>query len=224
LQLEAQIQRRQQVEHQRAVEQERIRVAQDLHDDLGAGLTRVNMLTTLAANPATTGEEKAHYLTDLNAMARDMVTSLDEIVWAINPRNDTLASLVGYFCAHAQRLLALASVKCGLEVTEELPDIQLDSKFRHELLMAFKETITNVIRHAAATKVCLRIAVQHGVLVMEVEDDGRGLVDCRKQAGADGLANMKDRLNALGGRCDIRANPSGGITVRFEAPLTPVTK
>ncbi len=223
-QIEIQIQRRQQVEHQRAVEQERIRVAQDLHDDLGAGLTRVNMLTTLAANPATTGEEKAHYLTDLNAMARDMVTSLDEIVWAINPRNDTLASLVGYFCAHAQRLLALASVKCGLEVTEELPDIQLDSKFRHELLMAFKETITNVIRHAAATKVCLRIAVQHGVLVMEVEDDGRGLVDCRKQAGADGLANMKDRLNALGGRCDIRANPSGGITVRFEAPLTPVTK
>lgn len=218
-QLEAQIRQRQQAEHQRAVELERSRVAHDLHDDLGAGLTRVNMLTTLAANPATSPEQKTQHLADLNTMARDMVTSLDEIVWAINPRNDTLASLVGYFCAHAQRLLDLAGVKCGLDVPPDLPDIQLDSKFRHELLMAFKEAVTNVVRHASAKKVWLRIAVSGGRLAVELEDDGSGFGSQTAAAGADGLANMRERLATLGGTCEISSQPAGGTIVRFAAPL-----
>jgi len=220
LQLEAQILKRQRAERQREIEQERSRVAQDLHDDLGAGLTRINMLTSLADSPATAGDARKQYLADLKIMARDMVSSLDEIVWAVNPRNDTLASLVGYFGAHAQGLLALASVKCGLDVAEELPNISLDSKFRHEVLMIFKEAITNVIRHSGATKVWLRVRVESGVLILEVEDNGCGFIPNSPILGADGIANMRERLNKLGGSCKIQSEPGKGTTIRFEAPLS----
>jgi len=218
-QLEAQIRQRQQAERQREIEQERARVAHDLHDDLGAGLTRVNMLTSLVSSPATSAEARGQYLTDLKEMAREMVTSLDEIVWAVNPRNDTLASLVGYFGAHAQQLLALASIRCGLDVAEELPELSLDSKFRNGLLMAFKEAITNVIRHSGATRAGLKIRVENGVLILEVTDNGRGFNPSAVGAGADGLLNMKVRMGDLGGSFKIQSEPGTGSTVRFEVPL-----
>ena len=131
--LEIQIQKRQFAERRREIEQERARVAHDLHDDLGTGLTEVNMLTTLVKSPTTSAEEKDRYLGDLSETARRMVTSLDEIVWAVNPRNDTTASLASYFGSYAQRLLDLASVTCGLDIAEDLPERPLDPKFRQEL-------------------------------------------------------------------------------------------
>ncbi|HEX7654796.1 MAG TPA: histidine kinase, partial [Verrucomicrobiae bacterium] len=115
-QLEAEIQHRQRAERRREIEQERARVAHDLHDDLGARLTEVNMLTTLIKSPATSPAEKDRYLNDLSTTAHNMVTSLDEIVWAVNPRNDTIASLASYFGAYAQRLLDLAGIACGLDI------------------------------------------------------------------------------------------------------------
>lgn len=217
--LEVQIQKRQLAERRREIEQERARVAHDLHDDLGAGLTEVNMLSSLVKSPMTSTPEKERYLSDLSELARRMVTSLDEIVWAINPRNDSIASLASYFGAYAQRQLDLASVACGLDIAEDLPDRPLDPKFRQELFFAFKEAITNVVRHARATQVWLRIFVEQESLVVEVTDDGVGFDSSRRQSGNDGLANMGDRLKSLGGICDIVSRPEKGTTVRLQAPL-----
>jgi len=218
-QLEIQIQERQRAERQREIEQERARVAHDLHDDLGAGLTEVNMLSSLVKSPATSAEEKERYLDHLNETALRMVTSLDEIVWAVNPRNDTIASLASYFGAYAQRLLDLAGVSCGLEIAEDLPEHPLDPKFRQDVFFAFKEAITNVVRHAHATQVWLRIAVRERCLLVEVADNGRGFDLSERQPGSDGLANMKDRLTTLGGVCDIVSEAKKGTTVHFSAPL-----
>jgi len=218
-QLEIQIQERQRAEREREIEQERARVAHDLHDDLGAGLTEVNMLSSLVKSPATSAEEKERYLQELTDTALRMVTSLDEIVWAVNPRNDTIASLASYFGSYAQRLLDLASVPCGLDVAEDLPDYPLDPKFRQELFLAFKEALTNVVRHAGATQVWLRISVQDGELIVVVADNGRGFDAQQQRAGADGVANMKERLKSLRGGCEISGGPDKGTTVRFAAPL-----
>lgn len=217
--LEVQIRQRQFAERRREIEQERARVAHDLHDDLGAGLTEVNMLSALAKSPMTSAAEKNRYLDDLNDLAGRMVTSLDEIVWAMNPRNDTIASLASYFGAYAQRLLDLASVACGLDMAEDLPDYPLDPKFRQELFFSFKEALTNVVRHAGAGQVWLRIFVKGGNLVVEVADDGTGFEANKRQPGDDGLVNMKDRLKSLGGSCEITSSPHNGTTVRFCAPL-----
>ena len=219
-QLEIQIQQRQRAERQREIEQERARVAHDLHDDLGAGLTEVNMLSSLVKSPATSADEKQRYLDNLTETARRMVTSLDEIVWAVNPRNDTIGSLASYFGSYAQRLLDLAGVACGLDIAEDLPEQALDPTFRQEIFFAFKEALTNVVRHARATQVWLRISVREQRLVVEVADNGRGFNLAGRPAGSDGLANMKERLNTLGGACEIVSDAKNGTTVRLTAPLT----
>jgi signal transduction histidine kinase len=217
--VEFQSQERQRAERRREIEQERARVAHDLHDDLGARLTEVNMLSSLVKSSTTSPDEKNRYLDELSATARGMVTSLDEIVWAVNPRNDTIASLASYFGSYAQRLLDLASVSCGLDVAEDLPDHPLDPRYRQELFLAFKEALTNVVRHAAATQVWLRISVQDEQLVVVVADNGRGLDSREHEAGADGIVNMKERLTSLGGVCDISSEGQQGTTVCFQAPL-----
>ena len=217
--LEIQIQKRQFAERRREIEQERARVAHDLHDDLGSGLTEVNMLTTLVKSPTTSADEKDRYLGELSETARRMVTSLDEIVWAVNPRNDTIASLASYFGSYAQRLLDLASISCGLDIAEDLPEYPLDPKFRQEIFFAFKEALNNVVRHARATQVWLRIAVRDEKLRIEVADNGHGLALKERPAGSDGLANMNERLHAVGGECEITSDARAGTTVRFLAPL-----
>ena len=218
-QLEKQIQERQRAERGREIEQERARVAHDLHDDLGAGLTEVNMLSSLAKSSTTTAEEKNRYLDDLTETARRMVTSLDEIVWAVNPRNDTIASLASYFGSYAQRLLELAAVSCGLDVAEDLPEHPLDPKFRQEIFLAFKEALTNIVRHAQATQVWLRISVRDDQLIVELADDGQGFNLSERKTGDDGLANIQERLQSLGGDCTITSDLQKGTTVRFQAPL-----
>jgi signal transduction histidine kinase len=217
-----QIRQRQKAERHRGIEQERTRVSNDLHDDLGASLTEVNMLTSLIKSPITTAEEKARYMDELNERAQRMVTSLDEIVWALNPRNDKVTSLAVYFCSYARQFLELASVGFGFEVSENLPDEPLDPKFRRELFFAFREALTNVVRHAGAKKVWLRIEVAEGTVAVTVTDDGCGIQNEMQEAGADGLLNMQDRMNALGGTCKIQSDPEQGTTVRLEAPIQEV--
>jgi signal transduction histidine kinase len=218
-QLEAEIQQRQAAERRREIEQERARVAHDLHDDLGTGLTEVNMLTSLVKSPATSVTEKECYLDDLSKTALRMVTSLDEIVWAVNPRNDTTASLASYCGSYAQRLLDLAAISCELDIAQDLPDQPLDPKFRQEIFFSFKEALNNVIRHARATQVCLRIEVPKESLIVEVIDNGRGLDTQPGAAGSDGLANMNERMRSIGGACEIVSDVQKGTTVRFRAPL-----
>ena len=219
LQLEAQIGERQRAEQQRAIEQERARMAQDLHDDLGAGLTEVNMLGSLARSSATTAEEKSRYLDQLTGVARRLVTSLDEIVWAVNPRNDSLASLASYFASYGQQFLELASVSCGLDIAENLPRCPLNSKFRHAVFLAFKEALNNIVRHAGASEANLLIRVEREELVLALTDNGRGLGTREPGPGADGLSNMAERIRALGGRCDIQGAGQIGTTVQFRVPV-----
>ncbi len=218
-QLAAEIHQRQLAERRREIEQERSRVAHDLHDDLGTGLTEVNMLTSLVKSPTTSSAEKGRYLDDMSEIALRMVTSLDEIVWAVNPRNDTIASLASYFGSYAQRLLNLASISCGLDIAEDLPEQPLDPKIRQEIFFSFKEALNNVVRHAHASQVWLRISVRDQRLIVEVADDGRGLNGHLGAPGSDGIANMNERMQSIGGACEITSEARQGTTVRFRAPL-----
>jgi len=177
------------------------------------------MLSSLAKSAATSVEEKQRYLDSLTETARRMVTSLDEIVWAVNPRNDTIASLASYFGAYAQRLLDLAGVACGLDIAEELPERPLDPRFRQEIFFAFKEALTNIVRHARATQVWLRIAVREDCLLVEVADDGQGFNLSASPSGSDGIMNMQARLKSLDGECVITSDAQTGTAVCFRAPL-----
>ena len=201
------------------MEQERTRLARDLHDDLGGGLTEISMLGFLANDAGVPQMRKSGYLQQMTEKARDLVTALDEIVWAVNPRYDSLASLAAYCSLYAQRFLGLASIKCNLDISSSMPDKPLDSNLRHSLFLAFKEALSNVVRHAEASEVHLRIQVDGSELLVSVGDNGRGLPEDSKSPGMDGLSNMRERLAAIGGACEIQSGRAKGTTVIFRVSL-----
>lgn len=218
-QLEAQILQRQRAERRHVIEQERTRVAQDLHDELGATLTEVSMLGSLARTPSLPPENRERYLEQLTGVARSLVATLDEIVWAVNPKYDSLASLASYYSLFAQRFLNLAGVACRLQVAESFPDVPMDSRLRHGVFLAFKESLNNAVRHSGGTEVRVTMRAEDGHLGIVVEDNGRGFEAGIGQPGSDGLANMRQRMEKLGGRCDITSQPGRGTTVEFHLPL-----
>jgi len=211
--LEKEVRERQAVEQRRLLEQERARVAQDLHDELGAGLTQIGLIGSMAGRPGVPAESARGHAVMIAEKAREMVARLDEIVWALNPRHDTAGAVRGYLCDHAEEFLRAAGIACRFETGCAKPGLVLNAPRRHELFLAFKEALTNVVKHAGATEVRVRIASTDAELTVEVEDDGRGLGAGDGRPAGDGVANMKARMEKIGGRCEIAARNRGGTTV-----------
>jgi ligand-binding sensor domain-containing protein/signal transduction histidine kinase len=206
-----------------ALEKERSRIAQDIHDQLGANLTQVSLLGDLVECDKDHPEEVEAHARQISQTARETTRVLDEIVWAVNPSNDTLEGLVNYICKHAQDYLSVAGIHCRLDVPDQLPAINIPPEYRHNYFLTFKESITNVVRHAKATKVSLRLRLESGMFIMEIEDDGCGLggMDEKAALTRNGLSGMRKRMDAIGGKFSIQPGTSGGTLVRASAP-TPV--
>ena len=217
--LEIQIRERQRVEQQHAMEQERGRIAQDLHDELGSSLTEISMLGVRAQAAATPPPKRTEYLEQMSGKARQMVTALDEIVWAMNPTHNSLGSMMSYFSIYAERFLGLANIGLRFEGPFEVDEYEVDSRHRHQLFLAFKEALTNVVRHSKATEVRLQVEVRQRTLRLSVLDNGRGWSDGGRTDEMDGVINMRARLEKLGGRFEINSKSGSGTEVCFEMPL-----
>ncbi len=209
------------VEHQREMERERTRIARDLHDDLGTSLTQISMLSSLANREGTPAAEARELIQQVRGRAREMVTALDEIVWAVNPKNDSLAGLVGYLGHFAEEFYRPTEIRCRLDIPSDLASRPLSADVRHHLFLAFKEALNNTARHSGAQQVTVRIKTDADELIIEIEDDGHGL---EKQAQlnpahGNGLINMKRRMEQLGGRAEWRGASGKGTTVIFRVPL-----
>jgi len=211
----------QRLEQRQALERERARIAQDLHDDLGAGLAEISFGSALAQDPGLSPDEAREHTREIGTRARELVTALDEIVWAVNPKHDTVVSLAAYFCQYAQHFLKATPVHCHLDVARDLPVAPLNAEQRHRLFLAFKEALSNVVQHAGATDLRLTIGSKDDLLTVRISDNGRGLDPRAAPArfGADGLDNMRQRLQQLGGSCAITGGAGEGTTVIFQVPL-----
>jgi signal transduction histidine kinase len=220
-QLKTEIKERQRIEQAQAIEQERTRVAQDLHDELGSGLTSVAMLGALVKNSATPPEKKAAYLDQITQSAHSLVIALDEIVWAINPQHDSIASSASYYAYFAQPFLNAAGIACRLEIAEHFSEHSLDPGLRHGVFLAFKEALNNIVRHSGATEVTIKIFTAKEHLIIAIADNGRGMNTVKGQPGSshDGLKGMHERLALLGGSCSVASQPGLGATVEFRIPL-----
>jgi signal transduction histidine kinase len=215
-QLKEQIQKRQNIEQSRLMEQERARIAQNLHDELGAGLTEIGMLATLPALDTALSCKPADQIA---TRSRDMVSALDEIVWAMNPKHDSLESLGSYLCLYADRFLKLAGIACHMKGNLDLPNQPLNPIHRHEFFLAFKEALTNIVRHSNATEVRLKILIIGSKLRLSISDNGGGLNSTSLAPDMDGLNNMRMRLKKIGGRFCIASQTGRGTTLRFYLPL-----
>ncbi|MCW1921784.1 PA14 domain-containing protein [Luteolibacter arcticus] len=219
-QLTMEIAKKEHAESERALEIERARVARDLHDELGAGLTEIGLLGSLIGNPAIPATTKSNYLGTLGDVSRSLVSALDEIVWAINPDYDSVDDLAGYLWLHAQRLLKPAGIRCDPVKPVDIPSRSLGSRSRHSLLLAFKEALNNVIKHSGADRVDLGVRVEKDNLVVSIADNGSGILAADPpQPGSQGITGMHERMHDLGGECDIATRPDGGTVVSLTLPL-----
>jgi len=218
-QLEVQIQERQRAERRREIEQERTRVAQDLHDELGATLTEVSILGSLINARSLPQETRDRHLDKLVNVSRAVVATLDEIVWAVNPKYDSLASLASYYSLFAQRFLGLAGISCRLETADSFPETPMDSRVRHDVFLAFKEALNNAVRHSGASEVRISMLVTENQLKVVVADNGKGFAGTDGLPGNDGLVSMRERMLKLGGRCELKTQPGQGTSVEFWLPI-----
>ena len=213
-------------EHANAIEHERARIARNIHDDVGASLTRISLMTQAAQQ-----ESPVHspILEKIYEAARGITRSMDEIVWAVNPRHDNTESLVYYLGNFAHSLLGAAGIRCRLETPGHLPEAALTSQIRHHLFLCCKEALHNVVKHAQATEAVVRTSVDRGSLVVTISDNGRGLPFASEEVSrnadrpmsGNGLRNMRQRMADVGGTCTIAAGPLGGTAVTFVIPLQP---
>jgi signal transduction histidine kinase len=207
---------------QRVVEQERARIARDIHDDLGTNLTRISMLSQASRETADIGS--------ISSIARQMTLAMDEIVWAVNPENDSLDGLATYLGGFAQELLTGAGVRCRLDFPVQLPQTNLTAELRHNVFLAFKEALNNVLKHSGADEVQITVTTERSRFVLSVSDNGRGLPpDVRdsqpapappvRKLGGHGLTNMESRMKKLGGSFTLTSQPGEGTTVSFIVPM-----
>ncbi|MFM1770728.1 MAG: hypothetical protein RJA22_3257 [Verrucomicrobiota bacterium] len=206
------------LQEQSALHQERTRIAKDIHDDLGASLTQISLLGELAQHDAREPEKVGEHAGKIAATARQVSRSLDEIVWAVNPRNDTLPHLLDYVGQYAVDFLRAAGVRCRVDFPGQPPARAVPADVRHNLFLIVKEALNNVAKHAGAREVRLRAAITAGGLQLVVEDDGCGLAGRPAADGADGLANMRQRAAEIGGHCQVAGAAGQGTRVTVEVP------
>ena len=204
-----------------ALEKERARIARDIHDQVGASLTQVALLGELVESDKDSPQEVEAHAQQISQAARETTRALDEIVWTVNPQNDTLEGLVNYICKYAQDYLAVAGVRYRFDLPAELPTTPIAPEMRHNVFLASKEAVTNIVRHAKAGAAWIRLRLEPSSVILEIEDNGRGVAGMDMEAAGrrNGLKNMRKRMEDVGGTFSIGPGQEGGALVRLTVPL-----
>lgn len=214
-----------QMEQLQSLERERMRIARDMHDEIGSKLTKISFLSEHARVDAKTEGPLAGKIESIAETSRELLQTMDEIVWVVNPRNDTLEHLAAYLSHYADEYFQNTSVECEQRLPQAVAHIPLSSETRHNLFLAFEETLNNVLKHSGASKVKIEMAINSPKFEIIVTDNGRGfeagspggngptLPGARGGRGGNGLRNIRQRLTDIGGECAIRSQPGAGTTV-----------
>jgi signal transduction histidine kinase len=204
---------------QQELERERLRIARDIHDDLGVRITRIALLTAVAEGDSSYSEKARADFGRVSEMSRELVSALYETVWAVNPENDNLDALGNYLCQMINRLCEQSEFRTRFYVGDLPKDVPISSPARNNISMAVKEAVHNVIKHASAAELVIRIEFANHVLKISLKDDGRGF-QLSSQGGGNGLTNMKQRMESIGGQCLIESEPGKGTSVHLQFPIS----
>jgi len=208
------------LERQAALERERTRIARDIHDEVGAKLTKIGKLTELLDRQSAVVAPHEPVLQSLAETTRLIVQAMDEIVWAVNPRNDTLETAANYLVHYAEDFLSPTGIACELDVPINLPATPVSAEVRHNLFMAAKEALNNAVKHGRPARVRLTLAASEQCLTIGVEDDGAGFTPGAGVARRNGLKNMQKRAESIGGKFQLESAPGRGTTIRIDVPLS----
>ena len=214
---------------QQAMERERMRIAKDMHDEIGSKLTKISFMSERAKGELQGQESVARKLFSIAHTSRDLLQTLDEIVWAVNPHNDTLEHLANYLGQYATEYLHDTAVDCELHIPGRLPEHPFSAETRHNIFLAFEEALNNALKHGRATLVRIDMKFEPAWFQIKIVDNGTGFGAAKTtqpapgSRGGNGLRNMTQRLADTGGKCTITSQPGQGTTVCFMVPLPKVS-
>jgi signal transduction histidine kinase len=205
------------------VERERTRIAKDIHDHVGANLTRISLLSQSVQGDLSNPRQAGAQLDRIFDTSRELTRSLDEIVWAVNPIHDTLDSLANYLGNFAQEYLVSINIRCRLDVPLQLPHWPITAEMRHNVFLAFKEALHNIVKHSGADRVVVSLTIDAAGFNVIIQDNGKGFDvaaaennwETQRLGRGNGLKNLRQRLEKIGGRCEIKSATGSGTEIKF---------
>jgi signal transduction histidine kinase len=206
------------LQQKHAVELERLRIARNLHDDLGARLTHISLVSDSAENEVSSLSDARQGFHKLSAMTRELVAILYETVWSVDPENDHLASLVNYLGRMIVDLCEPSEIHCRIHADEITDNRKVTSEIRHNISLAVKEAVHNALKYSHATEIIAKIRFAPPTLTIVIRDNGQGFDPPTARPG-HGLSNMQKRMDAVGGKLKIDSSPGKGAAVTFEISI-----
>ncbi len=202
----------------RQLEMERMRstIAQDLHDDIGSTLSSINIISQLALQQTDKGNE--NYFQRINEQSSKMMESISDIVWSINPNNDSMEQMVLKMKEFASEILEPKEIRFSFEGAESVQLLPLDLSKRKNLFLIFKEAINNAAKHSQATELKISFVKNASVLQLTIADNGIGF-DAQSIKQGNGQNNLKERAIAAGGVLTVDTAPGKGTTLHLNLPL-----
>jgi Signal transduction histidine kinase len=204
------------LEKMQAVEKERTRIATDMHDDLGAGLSRIKFLSETIGIKKQKQESFEEDISKIREYSHEMIDKMGEIVWALNEKNDSLNDLLSYSRSYAMEYFSQNGIKCNVESPDNIPSIFVNGEFRRNVYLTLKEAFHNIVKHAQANHTNITIRVNHN-LVITIQDDGVGFNRNKIRSYSNGLSNMEKRMKEIGGLFEVI--PGNGTFIKLTVPL-----
>jgi PAS domain S-box-containing protein len=205
-------------ERLRELERVRRRIATDLHDDIGSSLTQISILSEVLRQRLGNNQTAAEPLDLIASASRELVDSMSDIVWAINPQKDHLSDLTQRMRRFAADSLTARNIRFQLALPESDADVALGANMRREVFLIFKESINNMVKHSGCSEAWIELSFAEGMLRLRLRDNGRGFDTARESEG-HGLVSMRDRAEGIGGTLELRSQPNGGTTISLQVPL-----
>ncbi len=218
------------LDRQLMLERERARISQDMHDDIGASLTRISMMSDLVNNRTDVGDGARQWLAKISNASRGLMEEMNQIIWALNPRNDNLEGLVTYIRRFAFEYLEPTTVDCVFDLPAEMPHLALSVEVRRNVYLVSREAVHNVVKHSGATKVVITFTPQTPLCEGErwgeersfkisIHDNGKGFDPGKFEFQGNGLINMKKRMHEIGGALVIHSIIGRGTEIELEVPV-----
>ncbi len=206
------------IRHAQLISDERLRIARDLHDDLGTRLSHIFLLGS-HAGASVSGDEAKSNFKQITQMSGELIAALSESVWLLNSKNNDLESLVNFLCRILGEVCKAAGIRCRIDALTVGEATPVSHEFRHNFSLAVKETINNAIKHSGATEIFMRVRREGSALEISVADNGTGMAGKDVEAG-NGLESIAQRMAALKGNAAFQELPDGGLEVTMKAPVS----
>ena len=197
------------LEKEQAVEKERNRISRDMHDELGSGLTKIAVLSEVIKTQKNTGDN----IDKISETARTLVDNLDEMVWALNPKNDSLDKLAAYIAEYAHQYLEDTGITCSVDLPLEIKPLQLSEEKRRNIFMVVKEFLNNTVKHSGAKNLYVRLTQNENAFEIYLKDDGKGVDENVLNGLGNGLKNMQQRIEDIGGKLKLGSSPGEGTSL-----------